>query len=160
MTPSMPSWLRRNAHRIFHPLAGADAATLATVLRDGGGVGPLHLHRVATALGAAAVRAPFDALERRRVERLIGQSPAAPPLFILGHWRSGTTHLLNLLVQDPRLAAPDPLAVGLPWGFLGVLPRDPGALRPRFAAAAPRPVGGDPLRSPCRRPAGDPSSHL
>ncbi|WP_085552433.1 sulfotransferase family protein [Azospirillum agricola] len=119
----MPAWLRRNAHRIFHPLAGADAATLATVLRDGGGVGPLHLHRVATALGAAAVRTPFDALERRRVERLIGRSPAAPPpLFILGHWRSGTTHLLNLLAQDPRLAAPDPLAVGLPWGFLGLGP--------------------------------------
>lgn len=119
----MTPWLRRNAHRIFHPLAGADAITLAHVLRDGGGLGPLHLHRVATALGAAAVRAPFDALERRRVERRSGQALAAPPpLFILGHWRSGTTHLLNLLAQDPRLAAPDPLAVGLPWGFLGLGP--------------------------------------
>ncbi|WP_247882156.1 sulfotransferase [Azospirillum sp. TSH100] len=103
-------------------MAGADAATLASVLRRGGGVGPLHLHRVATAAGAAAVRAPLDLLERRRVERLAGQGRAEgpPPLFILGHWRSGTTHLLNLLAQDPRFAAPDPLTVGLPWGFLGL----------------------------------------
>ncbi|MBY6263761.1 sulfotransferase [Azospirillum sp. 412522] len=120
----MTPWLRRHGHRIFHPLAGADAATLATVLRDGGGVGPLHLHRIATALGAAAIRAPFDLLERRRVARLAGQGGMAgpPPLFILGHWRSGTTHLLNLLAQDERFAAPDPLAVGLPWGFLGLSP--------------------------------------
>ena len=125
----MTPWLRRRAHRIFHPLAGADAATLATVLAKGGGVGPLHLHRVVTAAGAAAIRAPLDLLERRRVERLVGQNRgqgreqgrAAPsPLFILGHWRSGTTHLLNLLAQDERFAAPDPLAVGLPWGFLGL----------------------------------------
>lgn len=118
----MTPWLRRHGHRIFHPLAGADAATLAMVLRDGGGVGPLHLHRVATALGAAAIRAPLDLLERRRVAELAGRGRAAgpPPLFILGHWRSGTTHLLNLLAQDARFAAPDPLAVGLPWGFLGL----------------------------------------
>lgn len=125
----MTPWLRRRAHRIFHPLAGADAATLATVVVKGGGVGPLHLHRVVTAAGAAAIRAPLDLLERKRVERLAvkGREPgkeqgraAAPPLFILGHWRSGTTHLLNLLAQDERFAAPDPLAVGLPWGFLGL----------------------------------------
>lgn len=26
------------------------------------------------------------------------------PIFILGHWRSGTTHLHNILCQDPRMA--------------------------------------------------------
>ena len=29
-----------------------------------------------------------------------------PPLFILGHYRSGTTHLHNLLALDPQFAAP------------------------------------------------------
>ena len=28
------------------------------------------------------------------------------PLFILGHYRSGTTHLHNLLALDPQFAAP------------------------------------------------------
>ncbi|WP_207459447.1 sulfotransferase [Azospirillum sp. SYSU D00513] len=119
----MKTWLRRRAHRIFHPLAGADPATLAAVLREGGGVAPLQLHRVATALGSAAIRTPFDLLERRAVGREAGKGPeagATPPLFILGHWRSGTTHLLNVLSQDPRFAAPTPLDVGLPWSVLGL----------------------------------------
>ncbi len=30
-----------------------------------------------------------------------------PPLFILGHWRSGTTYLFNLLSQDPETAFMD-----------------------------------------------------
>ena len=117
----MTPWLRRRAHRIFHPLAGADLGTLATVLRDGGGVAPRHLHRVATALGSAAARTPLDALERRAVERCaVEAAPMPPPVFILGHWRSGTTHLLNVLSRDPRFGVPTPLAVGLPWGFLGL----------------------------------------
>lgn len=29
-----------------------------------------------------------------------------PPLFVLGHWRSGTTHLHNLLSHDPNFAFP------------------------------------------------------
>lgn len=116
----MTPWLRRRAHRIFHPLAGADLATLSSVLQAGGGVSPRHLHRVATALGAGVVRAPLDAIERRTAARRAEDAGAAPPLFILGHWRSGTTHLLNVLSRDPRFAAPDPLSVGLPWGFLGL----------------------------------------
>lgn len=58
----MTPWLRRNGHRILHPLAGADAVTLAAVLCQDGGVGPLHLHRVATAVGAAAIPAGGDPL--------------------------------------------------------------------------------------------------
>lgn len=119
----MTPWLRRRAHRIFHPLAGADPATLIRVLREGGGVAPRHLHRVLTALGSAAVRAPLDAVERRAVQRRMAQAPPMPPpVFILGHWRSGTTHLLNVLSQDPRFAVPTPLAVGLPWTFSALGP--------------------------------------
>jgi hypothetical protein len=31
---------------------------------------------------------------------------AAPPIFVIGHWRSGTTYLQELFSLDPRLAAP------------------------------------------------------
>jgi len=30
----------------------------------------------------------------------VEQAQVAPPLFVLGHWRTGTTHLHNLLAQD------------------------------------------------------------
>ena len=41
------------------------------------------------------------------------------PLFILGHYRSGTTHLHNLLALDPQFAAPTVFQVLNPHTFLG-----------------------------------------
>jgi hypothetical protein len=41
------------------------------------------------------------------------------PLFILGHWRSGTTHLQYLLSQDPSLATPSTYDVTFPNTCLG-----------------------------------------
>jgi hypothetical protein len=40
------------------------------------------------------------------------------PLFILGHWRSGTTHLQYLMSQDPRFASPSTYEVCFPSSFL------------------------------------------
>ncbi|UCG22804.1 MAG: sulfotransferase [Chloroflexota bacterium] len=41
-----------------------------------------------------------------------------PPLFILGHWRSGTTHLHNLLAADERFVYPNLYQVTNPQTFL------------------------------------------
>jgi hypothetical protein len=43
---------------------------------------------------------------------------AAPPIFILGHWRTGTTHLHELLVQDDRFGFPTTFACMDPSDFL------------------------------------------
>ena len=40
------------------------------------------------------------------------------PIFILGHWRSGTTLLHNLLCKDERFAFPNVYEVYNPWTFL------------------------------------------
>ena len=40
------------------------------------------------------------------------------PLFIVGHWRSGTTHLHNLLGRDPRHTVPNVYQVIFPGSFL------------------------------------------
>jgi hypothetical protein len=42
-----------------------------------------------------------------------------PPLFILGHWRSGTTLLHNLLALDEQFAYPNLYEVFFPHTFLG-----------------------------------------
>lgn len=42
------------------------------------------------------------------------------PVFILGHWRSGTTHLHNLMALDPQWSYPDFVAVTQPHGLLSV----------------------------------------
>jgi hypothetical protein len=43
-----------------------------------------------------------------------------PPLFVLGHWRSGTTLLHSLLVQDDRFAYPNLFQVTFPHIFLSM----------------------------------------
>src|SRR5690242_6859225 len=44
----------------------------------------------------------FAAWENLRYRQSIYATEIEPPLFILGIWRSGTTHLHNLLAQDDR----------------------------------------------------------
>lgn len=59
---------------------------------------------------------------RNRVRRRFGQQIAAAqvqaPLFILGHWRSGTTLLHEILALDERFAYPNLLQVSNPNTFL------------------------------------------
>lgn len=46
------------------------------------------------------------------------QDSAISPLFILGHWRSGTTYLHNLLGRDPQYAYPSLYQTSFPDHFL------------------------------------------
>src|SRR4051812_25820388 len=42
-------------------------------------------------------------IERFRYHEAVESTKlSAPPVFILGHWRTGTTHLHNLMSQDPQ----------------------------------------------------------
>lgn len=114
-----------------HPLSGADLATLAAVFRAGGR--PDHWGRAAGIWAAALARAPLSALERRLIERhLPAVADLAPPVFILGHWRSGTTHLYNLMSLGDWASVP-PLAVGLPHDMFGLA----RALRPLLERQLP-----------------------
>jgi hypothetical protein len=59
----------------------------------------------------------------RRIEilcyaRKVQAAEVRPPLFVLGHWRSGTTHLHNLLALDPRFAYLNFFQSFHPHGFL------------------------------------------
>lgn len=42
------------------------------------------------------------------------------PVFIVGHWRSGTTHLANTLSRSGAFGILPPISVGLPWEALGL----------------------------------------
>ncbi|QDV79948.1 sulfotransferase family protein [Botrimarina mediterranea] len=44
--------------------------------------------------------------------------PSQPPLFVLGHWRSGTTMLHELLIRDPRHVFPTTFECFAPHHFL------------------------------------------
>src|SRR5687768_14248006 len=57
-------------------------------------------------------------LEEWRYGAAIRAATVHPPLFVLGIWRSGTTHLHNLLSKDDRLAFPNSYQVFNPHTFL------------------------------------------
>ncbi|MEQ1932127.1 MAG: sulfotransferase [Parvularculaceae bacterium] len=116
-----------------HPLCGANLGTLAAVvgragLPDRAGSGAL------IALASVA-RWPFSTAERLLIEnRLPAASALAPPVFILGHWRSGTTHLYNIMVKGGAFGFVPPIATGLPWDLFGLA----RAFRPLLERALPK----------------------
>jgi hypothetical protein len=63
-----------------------------------------------------------NSFHRRREEaafgRAVDETTVPPPLFVLGMWRSGTTHLHNLLSLDDRFAFPNLYQVTYPHTFL------------------------------------------
>jgi omega-hydroxy-beta-dihydromenaquinone-9 sulfotransferase len=66
-------------------------------------VSPDYLHRVASITGLALPTSALARLEDARYGRQIATMDIRPtPLFIVGHWRSGTTHMHNLLGRDPN----------------------------------------------------------
>jgi hypothetical protein len=60
----------------------------------------------------------------RRFEPLYKNVAIQPPLFILGHWRNGTTHLHNLITQDQRFSYPNGYQVSFPHTFLSTEKRE------------------------------------
>lgn len=85
-------------------LAGSSLGSYFKVLPSGTIARRSYLKVVLTTI-VVLVRAPFrlweDLIFARKIKR---SAPIRSPLFILGHWRSGTTLLHNVLCQDPRAA--------------------------------------------------------
>jgi len=104
-----------------HPLCGADLKTLSSVFSRGGAPSSDKIMKSVGIWGAALARAPISAMEKAIIEsRLPAAEEMAPPIFILGHWRSGTTHLYNTMVKAGTFGFVNPIATGLPWDMFGI----------------------------------------
>lgn len=81
-------------------------------------VDPVYLGRAA----ALTLMARYNSRMKRREDEQFGaavESAVVPaPLFVLGHWRSGTTLLHELLCNDERYAYPTAFQVSNPHTFL------------------------------------------
>lgn len=65
---------------------------------------------------------PFRTYERLFINpRFKKKEMEEPPIFIIGHWRSGTTHLHNLICQDPQMGFSTTYQVVFPDTFYNVL---------------------------------------
>lgn len=77
-------WLRLLAQNKFH-------------------ISPAYLHRAAFTTVVSLANSAYAAVEHLRFDKAIAKVEIKrPPLFILGHWRSGTTLLHDLLAQDDQ----------------------------------------------------------
>jgi hypothetical protein len=59
-----------------------------------------YWHRAAFVTLSSMMNSFHRAGEQRRFDSQVARTDVPPPLFILGHWRTGTTHLHNLLALD------------------------------------------------------------
>ena len=98
----------------------------------------IHPARWAMALIYAQM-APWNSLLARLQQLFYGKKIREtrikhPPIFIIGHWRSGTTHLHELMIRDERFSYPTTYECFVPHHFLltgGVLPKLFGFMLPK-----------------------------
>jgi hypothetical protein len=77
-----------------------------------------YFPRAVSSTFAALTNSIFRWYEDRRYRPKWQDVTVSPPLFVLGHWRSGTTHLHYLLGLDDRFACPNFYQVIFPHTFL------------------------------------------
>ena len=84
--------------------AFASLDTWLHLLKENGGVDKKYKGKMRGLLLLSFFIIPLKMLERRLYGRAISETNIHPsPIFIIGHHRSGTTYLHNLISQDPEL---------------------------------------------------------
>jgi hypothetical protein len=100
-------------------LSGVTLGSWLRVLRDNRFAIDAPFWPRAALITLQSVPNTFVALaERLRYGQAIERTQVQPPLFILGAWRSGTTHLHNLFAVDKRFAYPNLYQITYPLTFL------------------------------------------
>ncbi|MFC2077774.1 sulfotransferase, partial [Candidatus Bipolaricaulota bacterium] len=89
-----------------HPVALGSFRSWMRLLRSAKGIDRAFLPRAAFVTCTTLLTAPLRAWEHLRHGNAVRRTAIHPsPVFIVGHWRSGTTHLQNLLCQDDNLGS-------------------------------------------------------
>jgi len=89
-----------------HPLALGSLGSWMGLLRRSRRIGPAYVPRVVLVSLTTLLTSPLRLAETLRHGRAVRRTRIHPsPVFIIGHWRSGTTHLHNLMVQDEAFGA-------------------------------------------------------
>lgn len=101
-----PKKSREWAPRIWE---GCNASAWFRLLaRNRFAVSPSHLYMIPIISCVSTMHTLLRFFEEAFYRHLVARTPIKqPPLFILGHWRSGTTLLHELLITDPRHGFPN-----------------------------------------------------
>ena len=92
---------------------------LKMVLRNGIGLNPKYILRFLFLIPNSLISQILVWVEKIKFEKKINQtSIEKPPVFIIGHWRSGTTFLHQLIFLDKQFTAPTVVQTIIPEHFL------------------------------------------
>lgn len=105
---------------LYEPLAGATLTNLLQLTAQNKGyVSPRYLPRILYSYTMAGVMAPFRLREHIRYHKKIhNTSLKEDPLFIIGHWRSGTTYLHNMMTTNKQFGYCSTFTATMPGIFL------------------------------------------
>ena len=87
------------------PLILSSTSTFRSIWRDYGSFSPHYLKRLTYILLGTIGTYPLQLIEKLRYDKPISEIELTkPPVFIIGHWRSGTTLLHYMMARDPRFS--------------------------------------------------------
>jgi hypothetical protein len=110
-------------------LAGITLGDWVRLLRENRfSVDLAYLPRAVSISFAAVMNSLFRRYEEWRYGPKWKDMQVLPPLFVLGHWRSGTTHLHYLLALDDRFVCPNLYQAHFPHTFLSTERRFSGLM--------------------------------
>lgn len=128
----------------LHPFAGARLSVFLRHALFTPGLDPRTRYQRFIGWVAQTVRFPFSTMETLRHHAAIRRHQLSdPPIFLIGHWRSGTTHLHNLMSRDPQFGYLKFSETAMPLDMLG--PLLPFARR-RIEKALPETRGFDKVK--------------
>src|ERR1700735_3049660 len=117
MTTAVPKPKKEWAARLWH---GADLfAWMRPLVRHRFPPQPPYWHIAAVASAASVMNSTLGVLSEAWFGGRVQRTPIRlAPLFIVGHWRTGTTLLHELLILDPRHTFPTYFQCLCPHHFL------------------------------------------
>ena len=128
--------IRENVFDImYEPLAGASLTNLLRLVSQNHfHISPRYLPRFLYAMLLSTVLSPFRLKEHIQESKNIQSTTLQKdPLFIIGHWRSGTTYLHNVLSLNPDFGYCTTFHATLPHVFL----QSEDLLKPLLSASIP-----------------------
>ena len=110
---------QKNNQTVQHPLFGISVRNWIRLLEKNGGVDREYLTRMIFITLTSILTTPARLFFKIKYSSKINKTKIShPPVFIIGHWRSGTTYLHDLLCQDPQFCYVSLWNTLLPDSFL------------------------------------------
>jgi len=105
----------------YEPLAGSTVTNLFRLYAQNKFLISIrYMPRMLYATALSNIIAPFRLKENIKFNKIIKQTEMKhPPLFIIGHWRSGTTYIHNILSLDTTFGYCSTFTATVPGVFLG-----------------------------------------